>query len=93
MATIRASKLTLRGIGQGRVKLPANGKHAGGKAIWVIAGNDVTVENIEFSGARVPDRNGAGIRPEGQNLTVRNCRFYDCEDGILGGAGEMLDRA
>jgi len=51
----------------------------------VIRGNDVIVENIEFSGARVPDRNGAGIRPEGRNFTVRNCRFYDCENGILGG--------
>jgi hypothetical protein len=90
VGTIRTSKLTVRGTGNSRVKMPANGKHAGGKAIWVITGNDVTVENIEFSGARVPDRNGAGIRPEGKNLTVRNCRFYDCENGILGGAGEML---
>jgi hypothetical protein len=88
--TIQTSKLTVRGVGNQRVKLPAQGKHAGGKAIWVVTGNDVTVENIEFSGARVPDRNGAGIRPEGKNLTVRNCRFFDCEDGILGGAGEML---
>jgi hypothetical protein len=30
------------------------------------------------------------MRPEGKNLTVRNCRFYDCENGILGGNGEML---
>ena len=56
----------------------------------MVAGSDLTVENIEFSGARVRDRNGAGIRPEGKNLTVRNCRFYDCENGILGGNGEML---
>jgi hypothetical protein len=56
-----------------------------GKAIWVIAGDDVTVTNITFSGARVPDQNGAGIRAEGKNLTVRNSRFYDNENGILGG--------
>ena len=54
-----------------------------GKAIWVIAGDDVTVENITFSGARVPDQNGAGIRAEGKNLTVRSSRFYDNENGIL----------
>lgn len=90
VATIRANKLTIRGVGDGRAKLPANGKDAGGKAIWVVVGSDLTVENIEFSGARVRDRNGAGIRPEGKNLTVRNCRFYDCENGILGGNGEML---
>lgn len=90
VATIRQNGLTIRGMGKERVKIPAGGKEAGGKAIWVTAGKDITIENIEFSGARVKDRNGAGIRPEGANLTVRNCRFYDCEDGILGGNGEML---
>jgi hypothetical protein len=90
VATIRANRLTIRGMGKERVKIPAAGKHAGGKAIWITAGGDITIENIEFSGARVPDRNGAGIRAEGANLTLRNCRFHDCEDGILGGAGEML---
>ena len=90
VATIRANKLTIRGVGDGRAKLPAHGKDAGGKAIWIVAGSDLTVENIEFSGARVRDRNGAGLRPEGKNLTVRNCRFFDCENGILGGNGEML---
>jgi hypothetical protein len=54
-----------------------------GKAIWVIAGDDVTVDNITFSGARVPDQNGAGIRAEGRNLTVRDARFLDNENGIL----------
>jgi hypothetical protein len=90
VATIRANQLTIRSVGNGRAKLPARGKDAGGKAIWVVTGSDLTVENIEFSGARVRDRNGAGIRPEGKNLTVRNCRFYDCENGVLGGNGEML---
>ena len=54
-----------------------------GKAIWVIGGADVTVDNITFSGARVPDQNGAGIRAEGRDLTVRNSRFFDNENGIL----------
>jgi len=88
--TIRANHLTIRGVGDGRAKLLARGKDAGGKAIWVVTGSDLTVENVEFSGARVRDHNGAGIRPEGKNLTVRNCRFYDCENGVLGGNGEML---
>jgi hypothetical protein len=57
----------------------------GGKAIWVIQGNNATVEWIEFSGATVPDKNGAGIRQEGVNLTVRSCFFHDNEDGILAG--------
>ncbi len=45
------------------------------------------VENIEFSGATVPDQNGAGIRQQGDNLTVRHCYFHGNEDGILGGGG------
>jgi len=90
VAIIHTSDLTIRGIGPDRIKIPAAGKNAGGKAIWVAAGDNLTIENIEFSGARVPDRNGAGIRAEGANLTLRNCRFYDCEDGILGGNGLML---
>jgi hypothetical protein len=77
--------LTLRGIG-GRAKIDAQGKNAGGKAIWVISGHDTTVENLEFSGAHVPDQNGAGIRQEGDNLTVRGCYFHDNDDGILTGA-------
>lgn len=76
--------LTLRGVG-GLAKIDAAGKSSGGKAIWVIAGNDTIVENIEFTGATVPDKNGAGIRQEGANLTVRGCYFHDNEDGILAG--------
>jgi len=90
VALIHRNHLTIRGVGPERVKISAAGRNAGGKAIWVTAGSDMTVENIEFSGARVPDRNGAGIRAEGANLTIRHCRFFDCENGILGGNGEML---
>ncbi len=53
------------------------------KAIWVIKGNRVLIENIEFIGARVPDRNGAGLRHEGGSLTVRNCLFERNEMGLL----------
>ena len=80
------SNLTIRGAG-GRPHLKANGVHAQGKAIWVIKGSNVTIENMEFSGARVPDRNGAGIRGEGVNLTIRKCYFHDNENGILIGIG------
>ncbi|HKO47205.1 MAG TPA: right-handed parallel beta-helix repeat-containing protein [Polyangiaceae bacterium] len=77
--------LTLRGVG-GRAQIDARGKSAGGKAIWVISGHDTTIENLEFSGATVADKNGAGIRQEGDNLTVRGCYFHDNENGILTGA-------
>jgi hypothetical protein len=82
---ISKNGLTLRGVA-GRPKIDSQGKSAGGKGIWVITGRDTTVENLEFSGARVPDKNGAGIRQEGDNLTVRGCYFHDNENGILTGA-------
>ena len=82
----RQNDLTLRGVG-GYAHLKANGASAKKKAIWVIQGRNVTVERIEFSGCRVPDKNGAGIRIEGPGLAIRNCYFHDNEDGILGSGG------
>jgi hypothetical protein len=79
------SRLTIRGTGALRAKIDAAGKNAQGKGIWVIAGADTTIENIEFSGAAVSDENGAAIRQEGANLIVRNCYFHDNEQGILAG--------
>jgi hypothetical protein len=76
--------LTLRGV-NGRPRIDAAGNNAQVKAIWVIAGNDTTIENVELSGCRVPDGNGAGIRQEGKNLTVRRVFFHDNENGILAG--------
>jgi hypothetical protein len=60
------------------------------KAIIVISGNNTTIENIEFSDAKVPDKNGAGLRLEGTNSTIKNCYFHHCEDGILGGKGTVI---
>jgi Abnormal spindle-like microcephaly-assoc'd, ASPM-SPD-2-Hydin len=75
--------LTLQGVGGARAHIDAGGLNSQGKAIWVISGANTTVENIEFSGATVPDHNGAGIRQQADNLTVRNCYFHDNEEGIL----------
>ncbi len=76
------NNLTLKGVG-GRPHLIADGAYISGKGIWVLVGDNITVENIEFSGATVPDQNGAGIRLDGSGLTVRNCYFHDNETGIL----------
>ncbi len=74
--------LTIRAVG-GRARIASHGASAEGKAIWVIKGTGVLIENIEFTGAHVRDRNGAGIRHEGGKLTVRNCLFERNEMGIL----------
>ena len=78
------NRLTLRGV-NGRPRIDAAGNDAQGKAIWVISGEDTTIDNVELSGCRVPDANGAGIRQQGANLTVRNAYFHDNENGILAG--------
>jgi hypothetical protein len=84
------SNLVLRGVG-GMAHLEANGNYVWGKGIWVAAGNNTTVEYIEFSGATCPSNNGAGIRLDGTGLTVRHCYFHNNENGILGGAaGNIL---
>jgi hypothetical protein len=74
--------LTIRGV-NGRPKLDAGGTVAKGKGIWVIGGDRTTVENIEFTGAKALNKNGAGIRLEKGSLTIRNCYFHDNENGIL----------
>ncbi|RMF07750.1 MAG: right-handed parallel beta-helix repeat-containing protein, partial [Alphaproteobacteria bacterium] len=84
------NNLTIRGVG-GQVRLLAAGRSAARKAIWVIRGNNTRVENITFSGARVRDRNGAGIRLEGAGLILENCEFRDNQMGILTGANPASD--
>ncbi len=83
------NNLLLRGA-EGGAHLNAEQKAYGRKAIWVISGNNITVENIEFSNCRDPlgtDKNWAGIRQEGMGVTVRNCYFHNNDNGILGGGG------
>lgn len=67
----------------GRVRLIASGAHVEGKGTWVLRGGGVSVEGFDFVGARVPDRNGAGIRLEKGSLAVTDCTFTDNENGIL----------
>lgn len=82
---IYASNLIIRGI-NGRPKIDAAGANAMGKGTWVIVGNNISIDNVEMFGARVPDRNGAALRLEGTNFTLRNAFIRDNENGILSGA-------
>ncbi len=81
---ISQRQLTLRAVSE-RPVLLFEGRVAERKAMLVVRGGDVTIENIEFRGARADDANGAGIRHESGKLTVRNCLFLDNENGILTG--------
>lgn len=84
VAVWRQNNLTIRGVG-GLAHMRADGANAEGKGTWVIKGNNTTIENIEFSGSKVSDGNGAGIRLEGAGLTLRHCYFHDNQNGILSG--------
>jgi hypothetical protein len=87
----RQNNLTVRGVGTGRayvkgtkiIPFQSGNDLANGKGLFDVRGNNVRIENFEFSGARVPDENGVGIRGEGANLAVCNNYFHDNEEGIL----------
>ncbi|MBL8343605.1 MAG: hypothetical protein JNL30_19205 [Rubrivivax sp.] len=82
IGVVEQKRLTIRGQGKRPVFL-YDGKVAEGKALLVVKSGHVTVENIEFRGARAPDGNGAGIRFEKGRLEVRRCAFFDNENGLL----------
>jgi hypothetical protein len=84
-AVWRAARIAIVAAGGGEVEI--TGPVCDGKALFVISGPGVVVEGITFRGAAAPDRNGAGIRAEGGDLTVRRSRFADNESGILSAAG------
>jgi hypothetical protein len=79
-AIVKQDDLTIEGVGPDVV---LTDKTCAGKAILVIDGSRITVRNLTLQRARVPDRNGAGIRAEGGDLTVENARFINNENGIL----------
>ena len=82
VAVITQRRLTVIGLGQ-RPLLLADGRHAQGKAIWVVDGGDIRIDNIAFRGARVPDGNGAGIRLQAGTLHLHRCTFADHQMGLL----------
>jgi hypothetical protein len=91
---ISKNNLTLRGVGGYAHLKWGTGNYLtntadilNGKGILVIQGSNITIEHLEFSGAKVADKNGAGIRYEGGNLTIRKSYFHDNENGILGEGG------
>ena len=54
-----------------------------GKGVFVLQGDGVRVAGLRFTGASVPDANGAGIRAEGRDLAVSDCIFEGNEMGML----------
>jgi hypothetical protein len=90
VCSINRNNLTIRGV-NGRPKIDAAGKNAADKGIWVVNGNNLTVDNVEMYGAKVMDGNGAAFRLQGTNFTLRNAFIHDNEDGILANANTNSD--
>jgi len=102
VAVWHQDKITLRGlIGVEKVRphihmtrpiaYTQGSDQANGKGIWVIKGNNISIENIELSGAKVAHENGAGIRiDKAMNTTICNSYFHHNENGLLGGGGTLL---
>ena len=55
------------------------------KGIFVITGDNVRIDSLEFINAKVPDLNGSGIRFNGKRLFVYDSYFYNNEVGIMTG--------
>ncbi len=90
--------LTFIGLGTGsnRTVLQYNGDIPNHKGIFVFETpgtcDNAHIEDIVFDGAQVTDgdgANGAGIRFQANNLTVINCKFMNCQNGILEGNGSV----
>jgi len=56
-----------------------------GKAIFVINGDNIRIDAIEFVNAKVIDRNDAGILFNGGRLFVYDSYFYNNEVGVMTG--------
>jgi hypothetical protein len=80
-AVWHAAGLTIVGTGPQAVQI--SGPVCNGKALFVLTAPGITIEGITFRGATAPDGNGAGIRVEGGDLTLRRVQFEDSESGIL----------
>lgn len=92
--SIAVQGLTLRGVnGQPKIDLSGTDHPAQYKGIYVVDAADVTLENLELTGAHITDDNGAnaaGVRVQAAGLTVRGCYIHDNQNGILGGTTGAL---
>ncbi len=81
---IENRRLVFRGMAGGKpVLIKGDGKPGALKALWTIRGGQVTLQNLEFRGARSAEGSGAAVRQEGGQLRVQNCQFFDNEHGLL----------
>jgi hypothetical protein len=88
----KANNLEIAGAGPAD-KVVITDTTCAGKASFVVTSDNVTIRDLTLARARVPDGNGAGIRLEGDGLTLERVRFINDQVGLLsGGAGARTIR-
>jgi hypothetical protein len=84
---INTQGITVKGVGgQPKIDLSGTNHPADYKGIYVISADNVTIENLELTGAHIDDSeggNGAGLRVTGHGLLVHGCYIHDNQNGIL----------
>ena len=94
----RTDGVVVRGVGGARahvhgtrtIQFVSGDDKNNGKGIFVVNGDNMRIENMEISNAKVTDENGAAIRNEARNLTICNGYMHDNENGFLGAASGTL---
>lgn len=76
-------RLTVRGAAGKAPVIKGESKAVPAKALWTVRGGQVTLQNLEFRGARSTEGSGAGVRHEGGELFVNACSFFDNEHGLV----------
>lgn len=81
---IENRRLTIRGLRGGEpARIQGQGPPMAAHALWTVKGGEVLLQDLEFRGARSADGGGAALRQEGGRLTLRRCRFFDNEHGLV----------
>ena len=86
-AVIKASNLTIRPKGwlQLGKRVRFQDVACAEQAIFLVYGNNIWIEGIEFANARVKWGNGAGVKFQGTHLFLQDTYFLNNEMGILTG--------
>ncbi len=84
---VNTTGLTVKGVGgQPKIDLSGTNHPADYKGIYVVSADNVTIANLELTGAHVDDSEGgnaAGLRITGHGVTVHGCNIHDNQNGIL----------
>lgn len=87
VGVLSASNVTIVGVG-GKAIIDAKGKIANGRGIWIINGNNTTLDNIEMLNEDNGLRNDAAwdqaaVYLNGNNLTMRNMYIHNNMQGFF----------